>query len=167
MGEDLQALAGSLDLNPQQKAAFDTALEEMQKRQAERMAQAQAQQGASGQQQGGNRLFGGGGMRMGGGSGGANPAMLAQMRARMRDRLNQQFGAFVSTLDDAQRGKWNAGLEAQLSAKRVLAYKLVGGKPQPVMLKVGASDGSSTEISGRDIKEGDLIISGERSAEPK
>ena len=39
-----------------------------------------------------------------------------------------------------------------------------GGKPQPVMLKVGASDGSSTEISGRDIKEGDLIISGERSA---
>ena len=164
MGEDLQALAGSLDLNPQQKAAFDTALEEMQKRQAERMAQAQAQQGASGQQQGGNRLFGGGGMRMGGGNGGANPAMLAQMRARMRDRLNQQFGAFVSTLDDAQRGKWNAGLEAQLSAKRVLAYKLVGGKPQPVMLKVGASDGSSTEISGRDIKEGDLIISGERSA---
>ena len=103
-------------------------------------------------------------MRFGGGNGGANPAMLAQMRARMRDRLNQQFGAFVSTLDEAQRGKWNAGLEAQLSAKRVLAYKLVGGKPQPVMLKVGVSDGSSTEISGRDIKEGDLIVSGERSA---
>ena len=162
IGEDLQALADSLGLNAQQKAAFAAALEEMQQRQAERMAQ--AQQGAQAQQQGGNRLFGGGGMRMGGGNGGANPAMLAQMRARMRDRLNQQFGAFVSTLDDAQRGKWNAGLEAQLSAKRVLAYKLVGGKPQPVMLKVGASDGSSTEISGRDIKEGDLIISGERSA---
>jgi HlyD family secretion protein len=162
IGEDLQALAGSLGLSPQQQAAFDAALEAMQKRQAERMAQ--AQQGAQAQQQGGNRLFGGGGMRMGGGSGGANPAMLAQMRARMRDRLNQQFGAFVSSLDEAQRGKWNAGLDAQLSAKRVLAYRLVGGKPQPVMLKVGASDGSSTEISGRDIKEGDLIISGERSA---
>lgn len=162
IGEDLQALAGSLGLSPQQQAAFDAALEAMQKRQAERMAQ--AQQGAQAQQQGGNRLFGGGGMRMGGGNGGANPAMLAQMRARMRDRLNQQFGAFVSSLDEAQRGKWNAGLDAQLSAKRVLAYRLVGGKPQPVMLKVGASDGSSTEISGRDIKEGDLIISGERSA---
>ncbi|WP_330946220.1 efflux RND transporter periplasmic adaptor subunit [Thermomonas sp. LB-4] len=164
IGEDLQALAGTLGLSAQQKAAFDAALEEMQRRQAERMAQAQAQQGAQSQQQGGNRLFGGGGMRMGGGNGGANPAMLAQMRARMRDRLNQQFDAFVSSLDEAQRGKWNAGLEAQLSAKRVLAYKLVGGKPQPVMLKVGASDGSSTEISGRDIKEGDLIVSGERSA---
>ena len=162
IGEDLQALAGSLGLSPQQQAAFDAALEAMQKRQAERMAQ--AQQGAQAQQQGGNRLFGGGGMRMGGGNGGANPAMLAQMRARMRDRLNQQFGAFVSSLDEAQRGKWNAGLDAQLSAKRVLAYRLVGGKPQPVMLKVGASDGSSTEISGRDIKEGDLIVSGERSA---
>lgn len=164
IGEDLQALAGTLGLSAQQKAAFDAALEEMQRRQAERMAQAQAQQGAQSQQQGGNRLFGGGGMRMGGGNGGANPAMLAQMRARMRDRLNQQFGAFVSSLDEAQRGKWNAGLDAQLSAKRVLAYRLVGGKPQPVMLKVGASDGSSTEISGRDIKEGDLIVSGERSA---
>lgn len=162
MGEDLQALAGSLGLQPQQQAAFDAALEEMKQRQAERMAQ--AQQGAQGQAPGGSRLFGGGGMRFGGGNGGANPAMLAQMRARMRDRLNQQFGAFVSTLDEAQRGKWNAGLEAQLSAKRVLAYKLVGGKPQPIMLKVGVSDGSSTEISGRDIKEGDLIVSGERSA---
>ena len=79
-------------------------------------------------------------------------------------QIDQQFGAFVSTLDDAQRGKWNAGLEAQLSAKRVLAYKLVGGKPQPVMLKVGASDGSSTEISGRDNAEGDLVIAGEQSA---
>lgn len=162
MGEDLQALADSLGLTAEQKAAFDKALEEMQQRQAERMAQAQAQQGAQGQQ-GGSRLFGGGGMRFGGGSG-ANPSMMAQMRSRMRDRFNQQFGAFVATLDDAQRGKWNSGLDAQLSAKRVVAYKLVNGKPQPVMLKVGVSDGSSTEVSGRDIKDGDLIVSGERAA---
>ena len=162
MGEDLQVLANSLGLTAEQKAAFAKALEEMKQRQAERMAQAQAQQGAQGQ--GGSRLFGGGGMRFGGGSGGANPAMMAQMRARMRDRFNQQFGAFVATLDDAQRGKWNSGLDAQLSAKRVVAYKLANGKPQPIMLKVGVSDGSSTEVSGRDLKDGDLIISGERAA---
>lgn len=161
-GEDLQVLADSLGLDARQRAAFAAALEDMQRRQAERMAQ--AQQGEQAQSAGGSRLFGGGGMRMGGGSGGASPALVAQMRARMRDRLNQQFGAFVSTLDEAQRSKWNAGLEAQLSAKRVVAYRLVNGNPQPVMLKVGASDGSSTEISARDIKDGDLIVSGERSA---
>lgn len=165
MGEDLQTLASSLGLSAAQKTAFDGALQEMQQRQAERMAQAQSQRGAQGQQGGGNRLFGGGpGMRMGGGQGGGDASMMAQMRARMRDRMNQQFSAFVATLDDAQRAKWNAGLEAQLNAKRVMAYKLVNGKPQAVMLKLGASDGSNTEVSGRNIKEGDLIVSGERAA---
>jgi hypothetical protein len=32
------------------------------------------------------------------------------------------------------------------------------------MARVGASDGTNTEVSGREIAEGDLIISGERSA---
>ncbi|QNN45847.1 efflux RND transporter periplasmic adaptor subunit [Thermomonas brevis] len=163
MGEDLQNLAATLGLSAEQKAAFDGALQEMQQRQAERAAQ--AQQSAQGQQQGGSRLFGGGpGMRMGGGQGRGDAGMMAQMRSRMRDRFNQQFSAFVATLDDAQRAKWNAGLDAQLNAKRVVAYKLANGRPQAVMVKVGVSDGSSTEVSGRDIKEGDLIISGERAA---
>jgi len=67
-------------------------------------------------------------------------------------------------LDDSQRGKWNAGVDAQVNAKRVVAYLLVNGKPQPVMIKVGASDGTATEVSGRSLKEGDTIISGERTA---
>ena len=103
-------------------------------------------------------------MRSGGGNGGGDANMMAQMRARMRDRMSQQFAAFVATLDDTQRGQWTAGVDALVNAKRVLAYKLVNGKPQPVMIKVGASDGSNTEVSGRDIKDGDTIISGERTA---
>ena len=161
-GDDLRQLAASLGLNAAQQAAFDKALQEMQQRQAERAAQMQAAAKQQGQN-GGSRLFGGG-MRFGGpGGGGGDASMMAQLRARMRDRMNQQFAPFVASLDEAQRGKWNAGLDAQLSAKRVTAYKLVDGKPQPVLLKVGASDGSSTEISGRDIKEGDQIVSGERA----
>ncbi len=161
-GEDLRQLAATLGLTAAQQAAFDKALQEMQQRQAERAAQMQAAARQQGQN-GGSRLFGGG-MRFGGpGGGGGDASMMAQLRARMRDRMNQQFAPFVASLDEARRGKWNAGLDAQLSAKRVTAYKLVDGKPQPVLLKVGASDGSSTEISGRDIKEGDQIVSGERS----
>ena len=90
--------------------------------------------------------------------------MQAQMRARMRDRFNQQFAAFRDTLDEAQRAKWDGARDAQLNAKRVTIYKLVDGKPQIAMARLGASDGSSTEISGRDIAEGDLVIAGEQSA---
>ena len=159
MSEDLQALAATLGLNAQQQAAFDAALEEMKQRQAERMAKAQ---GAQTQQ--GNRLFAGGPPRMGGGQGSGDASMQAQMRARMRDRFNQQFGAFRDSLDDGQRAKWDSARDAQLTAKRVTVYKLVDGKPQLAMARLGASDGSATEISGRDIAEGDVIIAGERSA---
>lgn len=160
MSEDLQALAATLGLKPEQQAAFDAALEQMKQRQAERMAQVQGAQG----QQGGNRMFGGGPPRMGGGQGGGDASMQAQMRARMRDRFNQQFAAFRDTLDETQRAKWDGAREAQLTAKRVTIYKLVDGKPEPAMVRLGASDGTSTELSGRGITEGDIVIAGERSA---
>ena len=85
------------------------------------------------------------------------------MRARMRERMNQQFAAFRASLDDGQRARWDAALEEQLNAKRVTIYKLVDGKPQLAMVRVGASDGTATEVSGN-IREGDEVISGERSA---
>jgi hypothetical protein len=40
-------------------------------------------------------------------------------------------------------------LAALVNAKRVTVYRLADGKPQPVMVRLGASDGSSTEISRR------------------
>ena len=162
MGQDLQTLAATLGLNAEQKASFEQALEEMKQRQAERAAQFQQR---SGTQQGGSSLFGRGrgfGGRSGGGN--ADPSMQAQMRARMRDRLNQQFAAFTTSLDPAQRGKWSAGVDALLNARRVTVYRLTNGKPEAISIKIGASDGSSTEVSGRDLHEGDQIISGERAA---
>lgn len=162
MSQDWQALAASLNLNAEQQAAFDQALEAMKQIQAERAAQ--WQQRSQSQQSGGNRLFGGG-RRFGGRSGsGGDSSMMAQMRARMRDRLNQQFSAFVATLSPGQRGKWNAGVDAQLSARRVTVYRLINGKPEAISIKIGASDGSNTEVSGRNLREGDQIISGERAA---
>ncbi|GAA4998548.1 efflux RND transporter periplasmic adaptor subunit [Pseudoluteimonas lycopersici] len=162
MAGDLQDLAATLGLNDAQKAAFDAALEPMQQRQAERAAQ-QGQGTQSTQQQGGSRLFGGG-PRFGGQGGTPDAGMQAQMRSRMRDRFNQQFAAFTATLDDAQKTKWNAAMEAQLNAKRVTIYKLANGKPEAVMVRLGSSDGSSTEVSGPDIAEGDEVITGEKSS---
>ena len=159
MAEGLRAAVADLGLTPQQQAVFDKTLEEMQQRQAQRAAQA----GQQGGQQGGSRLFGGG-MRFGGsGNGAPDASMQAQMRARMRERMNQQFAAFRASLDDGQRARWDAALEEQLNAKRVTIYKLVDGKPQLAMVRLGASDGTATEVSGN-IREGDEVISGERSA---
>lgn len=156
VSEDLERIAGNLQLKPEQRAAFDAALAAIKERQAARMAQAP-------QQGGGNRVFGGGqgaGPRpQGGGSGN----MQAQMRQRMAERFQQDFAAFRASLDEAQQKRWDAELKTLLSAKRAPLYKLVADKPEQVMVRIGASDGSATEVAGN-LKEGDLIVVGERAA---
>jgi HlyD family secretion protein len=42
---------------------------------------------------------------------------------------------------------------------------LADGKPETLMVRIGASDGTSTEVSGGGLKEGDQIITGERAKE--
>lgn len=159
MQMDWSGMTAGLNLQPGQKAAFDAAVKALQQKQEERRARWQQE---SRSQQGGNRLFGGGrGRRFDGGS--PDPRMLAQIRARMRDRVNQQFSSFVATLDEAQRGEWAAALDAQLNAKRVTVYRLRNGKPEAVSVEIGASDGSSTEVMGSALQPGDRIISGERA----
>ena len=161
MGEDLQRSAQALNLNPAQQAALDQALEDMRQRRAAR--EAAPRDG----QQGGNRLFGGGagGPRMViMGGGGGDSGMQAQMRQRMRERMQQQFAGFRNSLDETQRGKWDAAVDGLLNAKRAPVYKLVDGKPEMAMVLIGASDGTATEISGN-IKQDDVLVAGERVAE--
>lgn len=162
MGDDIARIAAGLQLKPEQQAAFDGAMAEMKKRTAERMQQAQQQ---TSQQGGGSKLFGGGpGGPPRGGSGGGNAQQQAQMRARMRERFQQQFAAFTTTLDPAQKARWDAGLSELMNARRAALYLLVDGKPQRVMVRLGATDGSNTEISGG-VKEGDLAITGQQSTD--
>ncbi len=161
--DDLSRTASSLKLNADQQAAFETALDAVRARQAARQAQAT--------QQGGNRLFGGGGGG-GGNRGGGGIAVMggpgagnmqAQMRQRMADRFKEDFATFRGTLDEAQRKQWDGALSGLLNAKRVQLYKLVDGQPQAVMVRIGASDGTSTEISGGGLKAGDAIVAGEKA----
>jgi HlyD family secretion protein len=79
--------------------------------------------------------------------------------------MKEDFAAFRDSLDDARRKEWDAALSALVNARRTTLYRLVDGKPQPVMVRVGASDGSNTEISGGGIAEGDQVITGERTRE--
>ncbi|WP_240318564.1 efflux RND transporter periplasmic adaptor subunit [Lysobacter sp. TY2-98] len=156
MTEDLQKLATSLGLKPEQKAAFDAAVEQMRQRQQARTAQVQ--------QQGGSALFGGGpgGGRGGPGGSGGTPrgGDSGAMRQRMAERMSQQFASFRVTLDDSQQQRWDRGIDQLLAARRAPLYLLVDGKPKMTMARLGASDGSYTEVSGGGVKEGDTVITG-------
>ena len=155
--DDLTRTAAALGLDAAQQTAFDAAVAVQRERQAARQAAPQT---------GGNRVFGGGpgggGLRIVGGSSGGD--MQAQIRQRMAQRFQQDFAAFRATLDEAKRAKWDAAITALVGAKRAPLYKLVDGKPQQIMARIGASDGTSTEVSG-DLKAGDLVITGERAAQ--
>jgi HlyD family secretion protein len=155
IADDLARTAAELKLDATQQAAFDSVVAAIRQRQAARQA--------APQQQGGNSLFGGrgGGPRNGGSTGGQ---MQAQMRQRMVERYQQDFAAFRASLGDAQRKQWDQAVATLIGATRVPIYKLVDGQPQRTMVRIGASDGTDTEVSG-DIQAGDEIVTGERAAQ--
>lgn len=158
MSEELPAIAATLKLDAAQQAAFDDALAKMRERIAARTAT--PPQG----QTGGSALFG----RMPGAGGGQQPRggnASGAMRQRMMERFNQQFGAFRAALNDDQRREWDSAINALVGARRAPVYVLADGKPKAVTVRVGASDGSSTEIIG-DFKAGDEVIVGLQTAEP-
>ena len=156
--DDLTRTASALGLDATQQAAFDAAATTLRERQAARQAAPQASGNAI--------VFGGGrggGTRASGNASGGGD-MQAQIRQRMAQRYQQDFAAFRATLDDAKRARWDAAVGGLVGAKRAPVYKLVDGKPQQTMLRIAASDGTDTEVSG-DIKAGDLIVTGERAAQ--
>ena len=158
MTEELPAIAATLKLDAAQQAAFDDALAKMRERIAARTAT--PPQG----QTGGSALFG----RMPGAGGGQQPRggnASGAMRQRMMERFNQQFGAFRAALNDDQRREWDGAINALVGARRAPVYVLADGTPKAVTVRVGASDGSSTEIIG-DFKVGDEVIVGLQTAEP-
>ena len=150
--DDLARVAATLGLDAAQQARFDQAIAAIRQRQEARRTAA-APGGGSGPP---------GMMVMAAGN---NAGMEAQIRQRMAARMKEDFAPFRDGLDDAQRGKWDVALSGLVNARRTTVYRLVDGKAEPVMVRVGASDGSSTEISGGGIAEGDLIVTGERARE--
>jgi len=156
ISESLTKVADGLKLDAKQRSAFDTAVSAMRER-AEKMRKA-AEARTEGQSQ--NRTFGGmGGQRPGGGGGNGSDGAR-----RMAERMKQSFGPFRDTLSPEQQKIWDAELATLATAKRAPVYKLVDGKPEPVTIRIGATDGTRTEIIGEGLAEGDLVIVG--SARP-
>ncbi len=163
MADDLQAFVATLDLTPAQQAAFEADAKAARERQeAARKAMEAAVQGAARSAGGG---AGPGGMPPGvtvvrAGQGGG---MDGQMRQRMLERMQENFAGFRASLDDARRQAFDRQLGSLMSARRATVYKLQDGKPVAAQVRLGASDGSSTEVSG--LQEGDVLVVGERAAQ--
>ncbi len=160
MLDDLAATAATLQLDATQQAAFDAALEKVRARQAEqRQARAGGGSAAGGAGPGGPPP----GAMVIRSSGGGGDAIQAQIRQRMLQRFQEDFAAFTATLDTRQQQAWSRALASNIGATRVTLYRLVNGQREAVPVRLGASDGSSTEVMGN-VAEGDLIITGERAA---
>jgi len=160
MGGELPRVAQALHLDANQQAAFDEALAAMRQRATARRAAPAPAAGANS----GVSLFGGRGgqpRRTGGG----DNANQGAMRQRMLERMTQQFAAFRATLNPAQQSQWDSALAGLASARRAPLYLLVAGKPKQVSVRIGASDGTNTEVSG-DIRAGDQVIVGAERAAP-
>ncbi|MCD7098213.1 efflux RND transporter periplasmic adaptor subunit [Stenotrophomonas sp. MMGLT7] len=151
---DLAQVVAGLKPSAQQQAAFDAAVKALEERQATRRAAA-PQGAAGGMVPPGAMVIRGNNMA----------DVQAQLRQRMAERFRQDFADFRATLDEAQQRQWDAALAALVNAKRATVYRLVDGKPQPLMVRIGASDGTSTEIAGGGIAEGDALVTGERAAQ--
>ena len=156
--DNLARTVADMKVNAQQQAAFNTAVAAVRARQGARQAQAA---------QGGSSMFGGG---RGGPSGrsvniGGTGDMQAQIRQRMSERFQQDFAPFRASLDETRKQRWDAALGALLSARRATLYRLLNGKPEALMVRIGASDGTATEVSGGGLKEGDQVVTGERVRE--
>ena len=74
--------------------------------------------------------------------------------------MKQNFAAFRATLNPAQQTTWDTELGALSSGKRAPIYRLVDGKPEQVTVRIGASDGTRTEIICSELAEGELVIVG-------
>ncbi|QSX78473.1 efflux RND transporter periplasmic adaptor subunit [Agrilutibacter solisilvae] len=153
LASELPHIAAGLRLDARQQAAFDAALEQVRQRSQARERDSQGE-AAGGSLFGGARGIPGGGNRRS-----AGEANSGAMRQRMAERFNQQFAAFRATLAPAQQARWDADLAALLGARRAPVYKLVDGEPKAVTVRVGASDGTHTEIAG-DVAEGDALVTG-------
>lgn len=150
VADDLRREALALELSDAQRAALEESMAAIEARQQAR----QAAPAAAGN---------GGGAGAGRGSRPPAGAMASQIRQRMLQRYREDFAEFRETLDDAQARRWDAAVANLVGATRATVYRLEGGRPVPVMVRVGATDGTATELSGG-IQAGDLLITGERAA---
>lgn len=85
----------------------------------------------------------------------------ADRRTAFREAMNSAFDKIKPLLKPDQQAKLEA-LRARTASggKRGTIWVLRDGKPVAIQVRVGASDGTSTQITTRELKEDDEVIIG-------
>ncbi|HTK30457.1 MAG TPA: efflux RND transporter periplasmic adaptor subunit [Candidatus Saccharimonadaceae bacterium] len=96
----------------------------------------------------------------GGGAGGARGADQGGMAGAAGTRWGGAGSRAVGTGRSGERGAGGAAADAAAYRPGVI-YLLRGGKPEPVRVLTGLSDGTTVEVVSRDLQAGDLVITGQ------
>lgn len=96
----------------------------------------------------------GGGQQAGGNGNGSR---------RFAERFAKAFEAVRAELTPAQQSQWDQQIQALFSAKRATVYVLEKGEPTAVEIRLGASDGSRSEVIGG-LRAGQQVITGSARA---
>lgn len=158
--DEIRALAAGLELDAGQRAEFDRELAVMAERGGQARRQDQRQAPPRTEANGGPGPGGGAGAGAGAGAGRGNASPEAMQRM-VRERTQANFQGFRESLADAQRDRFDAGLERLVAARPVTLYTLEQGRPQAVQARAGISDVSHTEIAFGGPDEGALVITGQ------
>lgn len=139
--EELNQIAATLSLRPEQQAALDRVLQSMRERMAAR------RQGESG-------------MASPAASNAPSTGPSPEMRERFQRMFRESLSPFRDTLDNSQKQQWDQSLEQSSKARRVIVWTLRDGKPTALALRAGVSDGTHTEIVGGNIEADTEVIVG-------
>lgn len=115
--------------------------------------------------QGGGQGFGagqGGPQSQGGGPGAGSGANRSN---RFAERFAKAFVSVRERLSAEQQSQWDQQIQALFNAKRATVYVLEKGEPVAVEIRLGASDGSRSEVIGG-LADGQQVIVGSARQTP-
>lgn len=144
-----ERLVTELKLDEKQQARLDEILAAARQQRAARAQDAEA--GAAGPNGTGSQ---GEGRRPGGGNDPQRDALREQIRAILTPEQQALYAAMNAGRRGSARGATTPGT----------LYMLREGNPAAVEVRLGLSDGNGTELVRGDLKEGDAVITGIRSA---
>lgn len=84
---------------------------------------------------------------------------------RFAERFAKSFEPVRSELNEQQRQQWDQQIQSLFNAKRATVYILENGEPKAVEVRLGATDGSRTEVMGG-IELGQQVIVGSVRVNP-
>lgn len=115
------------------------------------------------------------GMRQGAGTGAGAGAQTGQSSGagqsagnrskRFAERFAKSFESVRAQLPAEQQTLWDQHIQSLFNAKRATVYVLEKGEPKAVEVRLGASDGSKTEVIGG-LSDGQQVIVGSARQSP-